>query len=79
MRGISLFFLCVPASPYLRVLSSFPIRIRKLDVRQGLVAKNIIDATRSHLFTRLQTIPSIVTLFKIFSFLLGNCQARLTT
>ncbi|MBD2449439.1 hypothetical protein H6G76_20190 [Nostoc sp. FACHB-152] len=27
---------------------------------------------RSHLFTRLQTIPSIVTLFKTFSFLHGD-------
>ncbi|MCC5640755.1 hypothetical protein LC593_34000 [Nostoc sp. CHAB 5844] len=28
---------------------------------------------RSHLFTRLQTVPSIVTLFKTFSFLHGDC------
>ncbi|WP_334714394.1 hypothetical protein [Nostoc sp.] len=33
-----------------------------------MVAKKLCDATRSHQFTRLQTIPSIVTLFKTFSF-----------
>ncbi|MEH2423749.1 MAG: hypothetical protein V7K48_23435 [Nostoc sp.] len=37
-----------------------------------MVAKKLGDATRSHQFTRLQTIPSIVTLFKTFSFFLGG-------
>ncbi|WP_157816523.1 hypothetical protein [Nostoc flagelliforme] len=36
-----------------------------------MVAKKLGHATRSHQFTRLQTIPSIVTLFKTFSFLLA--------
>ncbi|ODG99928.1 hypothetical protein A4S05_35695 [Nostoc sp. KVJ20] len=47
-------------------------KISKFNLRKGLVAKKLGDATRSHQFTRLQTIPSIVTLFKTFSFLLGD-------
>ncbi|QMS88936.1 hypothetical protein HUN01_15485 [Nostoc edaphicum CCNP1411] len=47
-------------------------KIRKFNPRRVLVAKKLGDATRSHQFTRLQTIPSIVTLFKTFSFLLGD-------
>jgi hypothetical protein len=47
-------------------------KISKFHPRRVLVAKKLGDATRSHQFTRLQTIPSIVTLFKTFSFLLGD-------
>ncbi|MDZ8065646.1 MAG: hypothetical protein RMY64_08395 [Nostoc sp. DedQUE08] len=47
-------------------------KISKFHPRRVLVAKKLRDATRSHQFTRLQTIPSIVTLFKTFSFLLGD-------
>ncbi|MHC5740956.1 MAG: hypothetical protein ACYTXT_03435 [Nostoc sp.] len=47
-------------------------KISKFNPRRVLVAKKLGDATRSHQFTRLQTIPSIVTLFKTFSFLLGD-------
>ncbi|WP_322695894.1 hypothetical protein [Nostoc sp. DedSLP03] len=47
-------------------------KISKFNPRRVLVAKKLGYATRSHQFTRLQTIPSIVTLFKTFSFLLGD-------
>ncbi|WP_335152107.1 hypothetical protein [Nostoc sp.] len=62
-------------SPHSPVPSPHPPRkekISKFNPRRVLVAKKLGDATRSHQFTRLQTIPSIVTLFKTFSFLLGD-------
>ncbi|MFN6526681.1 hypothetical protein [Nostoc sp. ChiSLP03a] len=68
-----------PQSPVPSLQSSVPSpqslrkeKISKFNPRQVLVAKKLGYATRSHQFTRLQTIPSIVTLFKTFSFLLGD-------
>lgn len=66
--------------PLLPLLGAFSVqcptyrkeKISKFNPRRVLVAKKLGDATRSHQFTRLQTIPSIVTLFKTFSFLLGD-------
>ncbi|MBN4007035.1 hypothetical protein [Nostoc sp. LPT] len=61
-----------PQSPIPNPYSPRKEKISKFNPRRALVAKKLGYATRSHQFTRLQTIPSIVTLFKTFSFLLGD-------